>query len=63
MVVRIANVFDPNSMTILEPVELRANMRNLLTHIVSLKLVSTTLAGRALMQYLDLLTALNSAWF
>ena len=42
--VRNANVFDPISLTNLEPVELRANMRNLLTQIVSLKILSTTLA-------------------
>lgn len=36
--VRNANVFEPISMIILEPVELRGNMRKLLTH------VSTTLA-------------------
>ena len=41
--VRNANVFDPISLTNLEPVELRANMRNLLTQIVSLKILSTTL--------------------
>ena len=40
---RNANVFDPISLTNLEPVELRANMRNLLTQIVSLKILSTTL--------------------
>ena len=42
--VRNANVFDPISLTNLEPVELRAIMRNLLTQIVSLKILSTTLA-------------------
>ena len=42
--VRNANVFDPISLTNLETVELRANMRNLLTQIVSLKILSTTLA-------------------
>ena len=57
--VRKANVFDPDSMTSLEPVELRANMRNLLTHIVLLKILSATLAERALPQYSDLLTALT----
>ena len=31
--VRNANVFDPISLTNLEPVELRANMRNLLTRL------------------------------
>ena len=34
--VRNANVFDPISMTILEPVELTSNIRKLSTHIVSL---------------------------
>ena len=38
-VVRNANVFDPISMATLEPVESKANMRNLLTHTVSLKIV------------------------
>ena len=38
-VVRNANVFDSISMATLEPVESRANMRNLLTHTVSLKIV------------------------
>ena len=54
-VVRNVKVFE---MTTLEPVELRANMRNLLTHIVSLKIVSATLE-RALSQYSDLLIALT----
>ena len=35
-VVRNANVFDPVSMTNLEPVELTSNIRKLSTHIVSL---------------------------
>ena len=34
-------------------------MRNLLTHIVLLKILSATLAERALPQYSDLLTALT----
>ena len=59
MAVRNANVFGPISMTILEPVELRTNLRKLLTHIVSLKTVSATLAERVLPQYLDLLIALT----
>ena len=58
-VVRNANVFDPISMTTLETVELRANMRNLLTHIVALKIISATLAERALPRYSNLLTALT----
>ena len=58
-VVRNANVFDPISMTNLEPVELRANMRNLLTQIVSLEILSAALAELALPQYSDLLEALT----
>ena len=57
--VRNANVFDLISRTILEPVELRTNMRKLLTHIVSLKIVSATLAETPFSQYLDLLIALT----
>ena len=57
--VRNANVFDLISRTILEPVELRTNMRKLLTHIVSLKIVSATLAEMPFSQYLDLLIALT----
>ena len=59
MAVRNANVFGPISMTILEPVELRTNLRKFLTHIVSLKTISATLAERVLPQYLDLLIALT----
>lgn len=55
-VVRNEKVFSPISLTILEPVESRTNMRNLLTHIVSLNIVSATLE-RALPKYSDLLTA------
>lgn len=55
-VVRNEKVFSPISLTTLEPVESRTNMRNLLTHIVSLNIVRATLE-RALPKYSDLLTA------
>lgn len=55
-VVRNEKVFSLISLTALEPVESRTNMRNLLTHIVSLNIVSATLE-RALPKYSDLLTA------
>ena len=38
-------------MTALEPVKLRANKKSILTHSVSLKIVRSTLAERALLQY------------
>ena len=47
-VVKNANAFDLTSMTNLEPIELRANMRNLLTCIVSLNILSATFAEQAL---------------
>ena len=47
-VVKNANAFDLTSMTNLEPIELRANMRNLLTCIVSLNILSATFAEHAL---------------
>ena len=55
-VVRNEKVFSLILLTTLEPVESRTNMRNLLTHIVSLNIVSATLE-RALPKYSDLLTA------
>ena len=57
--VRNANVFDPILVTTLEPVELRAKIDNLSTYIVTLQIISTTLAERALPQYWGLVTALN----
>ena len=53
--VRNAKLFNSISVNNLEPIELRANIRNLLTHIVSLKILSATLAEQALPQYSDLL--------
>ena len=58
-VVKNANAFDLISMTNLEPTELRANMRNLLTCIVSLNILCATFAEQALPQYSDLLAALT----
>ena len=55
----LANVFDPISFTTLEPFELRANMRNLSIHSVSLKIASATLAERTLLQWSYLFTALT----
>ena len=54
-----ANVFDPISITTLEPFELRANMRNHSSHTASLKIFRVTLAGRTLPQYSYLLTTLT----
>ena len=62
-VVKNANAFDLTSMTNLEPIELRANMRNLLTCIVSLNILSATFAEQALPQYSDLLAALTHQKF
>ena len=62
-VVKNANAFDLTSMTNLEPIELRANMRNLLTCIVSLNILSATFAEQALPQYSDLLAALTQQKF
>ena len=62
MAVRNANVFGPISMTILEPVELRTNLRKLLTHIVSLKTVSATLA-EGIATIFRPANSINSAWF
>ena len=62
-VVKNANASDLISMTNLEPIELRANMRNLLTCIVSLNILSATFAEQALPQYSDLLAALTQQKF
>ena len=62
-VVKNANASDLISMTNLEPNELRANMRNLLTCIVSLNILSATFAEQALPQYSDLLAALTQQKF
>ena len=62
-VVKNANAFDLISMTNLEPTELRAKIRNLLTCIVSLNIFCATFAEQALPQYSDLLAALTQQKF
>ena len=54
-----ANVFDPISITTLEPFELRANMRNHSSHTALLKIFRVTLAERTLPQYSYLLATLT----
>ena len=58
-VVKNASVFDPALLVSLDSTGLRCSMKNLLTHWVSLKIISATLAEKALLQYLDLLAAIN----
>ena len=58
-VVKNASVFDPALLVSLDSTGLRCSMKNLLTHLVSLKIVSATLAEKALLQYLDLLATIN----
>ena len=58
-VVKNASVFDPALLVSLDSTGLRCSMKNLLTHLVSLKIISATLAEKALLQYLDLLAAIN----
>ena len=56
VVVKNANVFDPKSIIILPAESLKRNMKSLLRHIASLKIISTSIAERALSQYSDLIS-------
>ena len=63
VVIRNAHVFDPAMMINLSQDTLRGNMRILLRHLVSIKLLSPNVSDKALTQYIDLLTTklLNDA--
>ena len=63
VVIRNAHVFDPTMMINLSQDTLRGNMRTLLRHLVSVKLLSPNVSDKALTQYIDLLTTklLNDA--
>ena len=59
LVVKNANVFDPKSIITVPAESLRRNMKSLLRHIVSLKIISTSIperAERALSQCSDLIS-------
>ena len=57
VVVKNANVSDPKSIITLPAELLIRNMKSLLRHIVSLKIISTSIAERALSQYSDFISA------
>jgi len=61
--VRTADAFDPVLMVSSTSLHLRNKMKKLLTHLVSLKIISSTLAEKAMPQYLELLTTLNQDHF
>ena len=63
VVIRNTHVFDPTMMINLSQDTLRGNMRILLRHLVSIKLLSPNVSDKALTQYIDLLTTklLNDA--
>ena len=56
---RNVNVFDSNANDHFRTNWIKSQHEKLLTHIVSLKIVSATLVKRTLPQYSDLLTALT----
>ena len=51
VVVKNANVFDPKSIITRPAESLRRNMKSLLKHTVSLKIISTSIAEKALSHY------------
>ena len=55
VVVKNANVFDPKSIITLPADSLRRNTKSLLRYIVSLKIISTSIAEKALSQYSNLI--------
>ena len=58
-VVKKASVFDPALLVYLDSTGLRCSIKNLLTHLVSLKMISATVAEKALLQHPDLVAAIN----
>ena len=61
--VRTADAFDPVLRVSSTSLHLRSKMKKLLTDLVSLKIISSTLAEKAKPQYLELLTTLNQDHF
>jgi len=61
--VRTADAFDPVLMISSTSLYLRSKMKKLLTHLASLKIINSTLAEKAMPQYLELLTTLNQDHF
>ena len=61
--VRTADFFDQVLMASSTPLHLRSKINNLLTHLVSLKVISSNLAEKALPQYSELLTTLTQDHF
>ena len=56
VVVKNANVFDPKSIITPPAESLRRNMKSLLRHTVSLKIISTSIAEEALSHYSNLIS-------
>ena len=61
--VRTADAFDQVLMVSSTSLHLRSKIKKLLTHLVSLKIISSTLSEKAMPQYLELLTPLNQDHF
>jgi len=61
--VRTADAFDPVLMVSSTSLHLRSKMKKSLTHLVSLKIISPTLAEKAMPHYLEPLTTLNEEHF
>ena len=61
--VRTADGFAPVLMVSSTSLHLRSKMKILPTHLVSLKIISSTLAEKAMPQYLEFLTTLNQDHF
>ena len=61
--VRTADAFDPVLMVFSTSLHFQSKMEKLLTHLISLKIISSNLAEKAMLRYLELLTTWNEDHF